>query len=257
MNEWVSAFTLGSAAILTNACLLPLYPGLIAFLAGSAQHDRASRVSAWLGLFVLAGVLLAMLIIGLILYLIQTTFGTALQILLPIVYAAVIGLGLLMLSGRNPFARLSVTRSPVIRSPYGAAFAYGLLLSPMTLPCTGPIITSAFLLGAQDAASLAGSLAYFLFFGLGFGWPLVILPLIALPVQRQIVGWLGRNHRVMERASGILLVAVGLFGIFTELVPQYAPTIEIPPSLWLVYWAATAALIAFVSAWSLRRRAGA
>lgn len=253
MNEWLSAFSLGNAAILTNACLLPLYPGLIAFLAGNAQNERARRASVWLGALVLAGVLVAMLIVGLILYLIQATFGTALQLVLPVVYAIIIVLGLLMLSGRNPFARLSVAQTPVIRNPYGAAFVYGLLLGPMTLPCTGPIITSAFLIGANDAGTLFNSLTYFLFFGLGFGWPLVILPLIALPVQRRIVGWLARNHRVLERASGILLISVGIFGIFTELVPQFVTTFEIPQSLWLVYWAVTAALILVVGWLSLKQ----
>lgn len=253
MNEWLSAFSLGNAAILTNACLLPLYPGLIAFLAGNAQNERARRASVWLGALVLAGVLVAMLIVGLILYLIQATFGTALQLVLPVVYAIIIVLGLLMLSGRNPFARLSVAQTPVIRNPYGAAFVYGLLLGPMTLPCTGPIITSAFLIGANDAGTLFNSLTYFLFFGLGFGWPLVVLPLIALPVQRRIVGWLARNHRVLERASGILLIAVGIFGIFTELVPQFVTTFEIPQSLWLVYWAVTAALILVVGWLSLKQ----
>lgn len=253
MNEWLSAFSLGNAAILTNACLLPLYPGLIAFLAGNAQNERARRASVWLGALVLAGVLVAMLIVGLILYLIQATFGTALQLVLPVVYAIIIVLGLLMLSGRNPFARLSVAQTPVIRNPYGAAFVYGLLLGPMTLPCTGPIITSAFLIGANDAGTLLNSLTYFLFFGLGFGWPLVVLPLIALPVQRRIVGWLARNHRVLERASGILLISVGIFGIFTELVPQFVTTFEIPQSLWLVYWAVTAALILVVGWLSLKQ----
>jgi cytochrome c biogenesis protein CcdA len=37
MKQLVKAFGLGAAAILTNACVLPLYPGLIAFMAGDRQ----------------------------------------------------------------------------------------------------------------------------------------------------------------------------------------------------------------------------
>ena len=55
MNELVGAFVLGNAAILTNVCLLPLYPGLIAFLAGSAAEGNR-RTTPWLGLAVLATV---------------------------------------------------------------------------------------------------------------------------------------------------------------------------------------------------------
>ena len=37
MNELLQAFVLGNTAILTNVCVLPLYPGLIAFLAGRLE----------------------------------------------------------------------------------------------------------------------------------------------------------------------------------------------------------------------------
>ena len=94
--------------------------------------------------------------------------------LLPVIYTAVILLGLLMLLGRNPFNRLSTVQSPALRNPYAAAFVYGLLLGPMTLPCAGPVVLSAFLLGAGSLAALGDGLAFFLAFGLGFGWPLVL-----------------------------------------------------------------------------------
>src|SRR5437762_12858896 len=93
----------------------------------------------------------------------------------------------------------------------------------MTLPCTGPIILSAFALGAGDARELASGLLFFLAFGIGFGWPLALLPFVALPLQRRLVRVLARNHLIFSRASGILLIAVGLFGIFTELLPQFLP----------------------------------
>ena len=46
MSHWPEAFRLGSAAILTNACVLPLYPGLIAFMAGSAAKTVARRAGS-------------------------------------------------------------------------------------------------------------------------------------------------------------------------------------------------------------------
>ena len=52
-----------------------------------------------------------------------------------------------MLSGRNPFARFTAVQTPILRNPFAAAFVYGLLVGPMTLPCAGPLVVSAFLLG--------------------------------------------------------------------------------------------------------------
>lgn len=220
MNELLQAFVLGNTAILTNVCVLPLYPGLIAFLAGTAGAKRSRRATYSLGLFVLAGVLSLMILIGWLLFAFQQSFGDILPILLPVIYGLVILMGVLMLSGRNPFARLGTIQTPVLRNPYAAAFTYGLLLGPMTLPCTGPLIVSAFLLGAGSAAGLADNLSYFLAFGLGFGWPLIVLPLIAVPMQRRFTGWTTNNYKVLTRLSGVLLVAIGAVGVVYDLAPN-------------------------------------
>lgn len=267
MDELLRAFSLGNAAILTNACLLPLYPGLIAFLAGggagSDQPDLPARRTwsmAALGVLVLAGVLVAMTVIGLALYLLKQSFGGALGVLLPIVYGVVIVFGVLMLLDRNPFARLSLGSAPLLRSRSLSAFVYGLLFGPMTLPCTGPVILSAFALGAGSATELANGLLFFLAFGLGFGWPLAVLPLIALPVQRRLVSSVARHHLILTRAAGALLIAVGLFGILTELLPQYLPAssgldkVTISPQFWAVYWLAAALIIMALAVITYRRQ---
>ncbi|MCB9431461.1 MAG: sulfite exporter TauE/SafE family protein [Ardenticatenaceae bacterium] len=220
MSELLQAFLLGNSAILTNVCVLPLYPGLIAFLAGNAQNERAQRATKWLGLLVLLGVLTLMTVVGLLLYLLQQSFDKILPVLLPIIYGIVIVMGLLMLFGWNPFNRLTVSQSPTLQNPYAAAFVYGLLLGPMTLPCTGPLIVSAFLLGAGSFANLSGSLAYFFAFGLGFGWPLVLLPFIATTFQKRFTRWMTQNYKLLTRLSGILLIGIGLLGIFADLLPN-------------------------------------
>jgi cytochrome c-type biogenesis protein len=220
VNELFGAFLLGNAAILTNVCLLPLYPGLIAFLAGNAANERAKRVTPWLGLMVLLGILSLMTVVGLLLYQLQASFGGLLVWLLPVIYGAVIVLGALMLFGVNPFARFGGVNTPALSNPLASAYLYGVLLGPMTLPCTGPVVVSAFLLGAGSAAALTSSLLYFFAFGLGFGWPLVLLPFAALPLQRRGVGWLTKRHTLLTRISGVLLLGIGVFGVVTELLPQ-------------------------------------
>lgn len=221
MEEYLQAFVLGNGAILTNVCILPLYPGLIAFLAGNLQQPDNRRATKWLGLLVFSGVLALMLGLGLLLFLLQRSFSTILPLLLPMIYGLVIVLGGLMLTGYNPFRHLSTTEIPALRNPYAAAFLYGLLLGPMTLPCAGPLVISAFLLGTGSVARLADSLTYFLAFGLGFGWPLVLLPLITLPFQRHFTRWLTSNYALLTRFSGVLLVLIGIFGLYTDVLPHW------------------------------------
>jgi cytochrome c-type biogenesis protein len=252
MSELLTAFSLGNAAILSNACLLPLYPGLLAFLAGNVQSKRGTSI--WLGVLVLAGVLSMMLLIGLVLYLLQQSFGSLLMILLPLVYAIVIIMGLLLLAGRSPFVRLSTVQAPILKNSYATAYVYGLLFGPMTLPCVGPLITAAFSVGAvSGTGALVDGILFFLFFGLGFGWPLAVLPLVALPAQRRLVRWLAQNHTLMNRASGLLLIAVGVFGILTELLPNYLPGFMIEQNGWVLYWGMAILLIAAVSVMTYRR----
>jgi len=220
VNQYFEAFLLGNTAILTNVCLLPLYPGLVAFLVSSMAHDSMRRGASWLGVVVLAGILTMMLLVGFILYLLQASFGSVLTILLPVIYGIVILFGILMIMDRSPFTRMTMLEAPVLKNPYATAYLYGVLLGPMTLPCTGPLITSAFVLGAGSLGQLTDGLLYFLFFGLGFGWPLVLLPVAAIRVQCQFTGWLTQHHTLLNRLSGTLLVIIGLFGIWTEVIPN-------------------------------------
>ncbi|MCC6179875.1 MAG: hypothetical protein IT305_31565 [Chloroflexi bacterium] len=221
MGQLLEAFILGNGAILTNVCMLPLYPSMVAYLAANSRGERSGGgISAWLGVLVLAGVLTLMVAIGLVLYLLRQSFGTILPVLLPLVYGAVILLGLLLLTGRNPFATMRMIAPPALRNPYASAFSYGLLLGPMTLPCAGPLLVSAFVIGAGSITSLADGLLYSLAFGLGFGWPLILLPLLAVPAQRRFTQSLGQHYRLMMRASGVLLIGIGIFGVWAEVLPS-------------------------------------
>ena len=222
MSPYLGAFLLGNAAILGNVCLLPLYPGLIAFLAGAPLGGRRRWGGLLLGAAVLAGVLATMVALGFVLFALGQSFGRVLPWLLPAIYGIAIALGVALLLGRNPFARLATAPAPVRSNPYAAALLYGGLLAPMTLPCTGPVVVGAFVLGIGSAAALGESLLYFLAFGLGFGWPLVVLPLVALPMQRGITRRLAGGSRALGRLAGALLLAIAAFGIWVDVLPNLA-----------------------------------
>jgi cytochrome c-type biogenesis protein len=220
MKEYLQAFVLGNAAILGNVCMLPLYPGLMAMLASRAADSKAKGIR-FMGAIVLAGIISVMVAIGALLHSVRTSAADILPIALPVLYGLVIVLGVAMLFGRNPFARMSGTQAPILKSPNGTAFVYGMMLGPMTLPCTGPLIISAFVIGgASGTGALLDSIAYFIAFGLGFGWPLVLLPMIAAPLQRRMTRFLTSNHKVISIVSGVLLIAVAAIGIINDVVPN-------------------------------------
>lgn len=221
MSEYIEAFLLGNAAILGNVCMLPLYPGLFVLLADRAERATSPRSLRWLGVLVLAGVLSAMVAIGGLLYAVSTSFAEVLPYALPVMYGLVLVLGIAMLADRNPLARVATSEVPILRNPVAGAYVYGLALGPLTLPCTGPLIISAFVLGGvRGGGALADGLVYFLCFGVGFGWPLVLLPMLAAPMQRRLTGLLTRNHRLITVVSGVLLVGVAVLGWYYDIRPS-------------------------------------
>ncbi|MFQ3534893.1 MAG: cytochrome c biogenesis protein CcdA [Aggregatilineales bacterium] len=220
MESLLQQFALGNAAILTNVCMLPLYPGLIAFLAGNTAEDASKHATVWLGLLVLLGILTLMIGLGGLMYFMKSEISTVVPYLLPFIYLLVSLLGVMMFFSFNPLARIARAQAPIGRNPYLSAYLYGVLLAPMTLPCTGPIIVSAFVLGAASVGDLLTELLHFVFFGFGFGWPLLVLPLLAVPIQRRFTTWLAKNHRLISRLSGVLLIAIGIFGFITVVLPE-------------------------------------
>lgn len=221
MDQFLEAFSLGNAAILGNVCMLPLYPGLFVLFANQRTDEASARSTKWMGLLVLAGVVVTMVAIGLVFHLLSRSVSEVLDWLLPAMYGLVLVLGLAMVAGRNPFARLATTQVPILRSPSATAFGYGMLMAPLTLPCTGPLIVSAFVIGGvSGSGALFDSLRYFVWFALGFGWPLVLLPLLAAPKQRSITRFLARHHRAITAGSGVLLVGIAVVGYWSDVRPS-------------------------------------
>jgi cytochrome c-type biogenesis protein len=214
MSELLLAFNLG-VLNMSNPCVLPLYPGFLAYLAGNQKVFENRRTARWLGLITLAGVLTAMLLVGLALTVAQIALGNALARLLPIIYGVVILMGGLLTLGINPFSRLPALRSPRLANPLVSSYLYGLLYGPMTLPCSGPLVIGVFAAGA-DPRFISEGVLYVLAFGLGFGLPLVLLPFLADGVRTRLLRWMTRHHKTLMRVAGLLLIAVGIFGIVSE-----------------------------------------
>lgn len=221
MNEYLEAFALGNASILGNVCMLPLYPGLFVLLADRVEAGSSPRSIRWMGVIVLAGVITAMVAIGALLYALSRAFSDVLDVLLPVMYGLVAILGILMLLDRNPLARMRTAEAPIVSNASATAFIYGFAMAPLTVPCTGPLIISAFVLGGvRGTGALADGIAYFFVFALGFGWPLVLLPFLAAPAQRTVTRFLTRHHRAVTVVSGLLLLTVATIGWWVDIRPN-------------------------------------
>jgi cytochrome c-type biogenesis protein len=193
-----------------NPCVLPLYPGFLAYLSGGQAALGGRKGRYLLGFFVLAGVLVMMLALGALIALLSISIGSALSFAIPLADVLIVALGLLLIFDRNPFKSLPQIKVPVLSHPYVNAFLYGLLYGPIALPCSGPLVVGIFALSFTAEEAL-GRMAVFLWFGLGFGLPLLLLSFLAGASQRWLTRQFAMRSRLINLVGGILLVAVGIY----------------------------------------------
>lgn len=194
-----------------SPCIIPLYPGYLAYLSGASSNNlRKGRY--FLGFFVLAGVLTMMLALGLLIASLSISVGRALSVIIPIADFTIISLGILLLLEKNPFKTLPQIKIPVLQNPYLNAFLYGLLYGPIALPCSGPLVVSIFAISLTSVEALS-RLNVFLWFGVGFGLPLLALSLISGVLQRKITRWLAQNSKLINLLAGLLLIGIGVYDL--------------------------------------------
>lgn len=232
MGELLVAVSAGVGATVTP-CVLPLYPGFLAYLTasqrvpvaagdGTASVDvarpRPSPVAA--AVLVWLGVVIGMVTIGAVLAALSVSLGSVLRVALPIIDLVLIALGIMLLRGANPFARLPQPSPRALGSagPLAGSFVYGLLFAPIALPCSGPFLIGIFV-ASLTLGDAARQLAFFGAFGVGFGLPLFILGIVgqarASEVARAVVRW----ERPLQVLLGALLVVIGVWDLWVNL-PQ-------------------------------------
>ncbi len=209
METILTSISLGLLAT-TSPCVLPLYPGFLAYISGGQEELQNKPSRYFLGFFVLAGVLTMMLVLGGVIALLSISIGRALSVVIPLADLTIILLGVLLLFNINPFKRLPQVRVPVLSHPFVNAFLYGLLYGPIALPCSGPLVVSVFALSLTAAAALS-KLTIFFWFGIGFGIPLLLLSFLSGAAQRWITRQFAMRARLINLLSGVLLIAVGIY----------------------------------------------
>lgn len=201
------AFTIGLLATL-NPCVLPLYPGYLAYLAANGQSNVRH-----LGLMVLAGVMTMMLALGALIAVLTGALAEWSAILLqPMGVAIMFLMGVLLLFNINPFARLSAVAPRAGGGQYAQAFLYGLLFAPMIMPCAGPLVVGIFSLSI-GLAGFVEQILYFLIFGLGFGLPLLVFSFLPREPGERTLRRFTRHSNLISRLSGLALIAFGLWNL--------------------------------------------
>jgi cytochrome c-type biogenesis protein len=226
VEVYLGAFAAGVGATITP-CILPLYPAFLAYLTGGMARTppgdghpaRTGPIGpARAALLVWAGVVVGMVAIGSALAALAAPLGDFNTVVLPVADVLLIGLGMLLLLGVNPFARLPQPSAAGLggHGPGVGAFLYGLLFAPIAVPCSGPFLVGIFAYSFTITDAL-GRLLFFVAFGIGFGLPLFVLGSLGQVRGRQIARVLTRHDRPLQLVVGVALVAVGIWDLSVNL----------------------------------------
>ncbi len=203
-----TSFLLGLATPLTAACVLPLYPGFIAFLAGRREGARGAPLA--LGLAVVAGVTATMAAVGLVFStLLELSLTAVIAVASPIAFAVLAVIGALLVLDVDFGRLLPSVRAPTGGRPLPTAFGYGAFFGLIVLPCNPGFIGAFF--SKQLAVSVGDfglNLLNFVIFAAGIGTPLLVLALASGAFSQAVVRFLGRHKSVINRFAGAAMLAI-------------------------------------------------
>lgn len=193
-----------------SPCVLPVLPVFGGYVATGAPGSGASG-AAWRG----AGFLLGFLGVFVLLWTSLGLIGFGLMQNVPmfrqVTGALVIGMGALMIAGREPFG-VMLSRLPA--APRGGPLLLGAGVAVGWTPCIGPTLGAIITLSASAATVASGGLLL-VAYAAGLAVPFLLV-LFAYRRFQTLSGWLSRHQRGLQMASGALVVMVGML-VFTGL----------------------------------------
>lgn len=200
---------IGGLLSITSPCCLPLLPGYVGFLSSNRGESPDNRVIGQAILFVV-GFTLVFTALGATATVIGSVLLDRLDLITKVAGIGIIVLGLRSLGlfrlpalDREARPMLSRVRQGQTGGVFlGAAFAFG------WTPCIGPVLGAILTLAASTQSVWTGTVLLAVY-SLGLGVPFLA---IALGVDRldRPLRFLRRHGRGIERASGVLLIIVGL-----------------------------------------------
>lgn len=222
-----------------NPCAFPILPAYLAqyYVAAptSPEEKRRSRLGAILlyGLVAAVGVIIFNLLLGAVIGILGTGFAKSLGLSgpEPNVYIrwfrGIVGVFLVLLgyshaTGRGiNFSRLGhwIPRYEQTKSPTRNFFYYGFFYPLIGISCGGPILASLSLF-AIASGGFQSALSAFIIYSLVMAILMVVVSLLVGLSREGLLKAVGNSILAIKKVSGVILVLVGIFLIFSAVFVQ-------------------------------------
>jgi len=210
LNFWL-AFLAGLFAPLGAVCVLPLYPGFLAYLANKISPEESKSQIIKFGLIIVFGVILSMFVVGLLFTAIfQASLTKAIGIISPIAFGILAVVSIFLIFNFDLGRFFPKTTAPVLKNPTLSALIFGLFFGAIVLPCNPASLAVLFAV-STSVMSFTTNLLNFVFFGIGMGLPLLVLAILSATKSKEVIGFLTKYKKLINISAGIIMLGISLY----------------------------------------------
>jgi len=212
LGDLAESFVLGVLTPLGAVCVLPLYPGFLAYLSNrlAGREVRRSTILA-ISLAVTGGVIVFMFLLGILFTtVLQVSLTRVIGIVSPIAFGILVVLSLLLLLDVDFSRLLPHAKVPKAKSPWLSAFLYGLFFGAIVIPCN-PLFIAVFFTRSASVLGFGENLLRFLAFGLGIAAPLVAIAALSTAASGAVIGFLTKHKSLINRIAGAIMLGISIY----------------------------------------------
>jgi cytochrome c-type biogenesis protein len=200
-------FVAGLASVL-SPCVLPVIPIIVT----GGPDDHRLRP-----LLIVAGLALTFVLMGVVSSLFASVIGAPMRYVEKAAGILITLFGVLLILNVNLFKHLGFL-SALAQLPRGGlgGFILGAILGIVWIPCVGPALSSVLALVATQGKVFSGILLL-LVYSLGFAIPMLIAGYASQSFRKMFSG-AKRHPYLVNLASGLILMAMGLFVVFKGMI---------------------------------------
>ena len=212
LSELGAAFVLGLLTPLGAVCVLPLYPGFLVYLTNQLPGKELGRTTIiFFGLVITSGVILFMFILGLIFTtILKVSLTNIIGIVSPIAFGVLLVISLLLIFNIDVGRYLPKAHAPTARNPWVSAFSFGFFFGAIVVPCN-PLFIAALFARTISAVGFLENILRFLFFGIGIGFPLLVLAAISSAATDAVINFITKYRRVINLVAGLIMLGISLY----------------------------------------------
>lgn len=220
------AFIAGLLAPLGAVCVLPLYPGYLAWLANQVGEGSDRTLLIRFAFVVTTGIIAAFLVFGLIFtWLLRSSVSAAIGIISMIAFVILACASILLIAGIDLSQLIPAPKMLHPVGPYQNALVFGLFFGLIILPCNPAPIILLFALSV-NAADFLENLFILIAFCIGIAIPVLLISLIPAATNYHLVQTLASHRRSINVACGLFMLVLALYYLvwvfhMPEILSQY------------------------------------